>query len=74
MPKALWNGKVIAESDVFETVEGNVYFPPDTIHREYFQPSPTHTAMSGAMSVVHSDSARRSPAAARTNSAKGIVA
>jgi uncharacterized protein (DUF427 family) len=43
MPRALWNGKVIAESDRFETVEGNVYFPPDTIKREFFKPSDTHT-------------------------------
>ena len=43
MPKALWNGKVIAESDTFETVEGNVYFPPDKVHREYLRPTPTHT-------------------------------
>jgi uncharacterized protein (DUF427 family) len=28
MPKATWNGAVLAESDRFETVEGNVYFPP----------------------------------------------
>ena len=27
MPKAIWNGKVIAETDTYETVEGNVYFP-----------------------------------------------
>jgi len=43
MPRALWNGKVIAESDKFETVEGNIYFPPDTIRREFFKPSDTHT-------------------------------
>jgi uncharacterized protein (DUF427 family) len=43
MPRALWNGKVIAESDTFETVEGNVYFPPDTVHREHLKPTPTHT-------------------------------
>jgi uncharacterized protein (DUF427 family) len=43
MPRALWNGKVIAESDKFETVEGNIYFPPDTIKREFFKPSDTHT-------------------------------
>ncbi|MBC8524380.1 MAG: DUF427 domain-containing protein [Chlorobium phaeobacteroides] len=29
--KALWNGKVIAESDATEEVEGNHYFPPDSI-------------------------------------------
>jgi uncharacterized protein (DUF427 family) len=36
MPKAIWNGKVVAESDRFEEVEGNVYFPPDALNREYF--------------------------------------
>ncbi|MCW5732274.1 MAG: DUF427 domain-containing protein [Alphaproteobacteria bacterium] len=43
MPRAIWNGKVIAESARFELVEGNVYFPPDTIRQEYFRSSPTHT-------------------------------
>ena len=43
MPRAIWNGKVIAESDRFETVEGNVYFPPETIRREFFRSSDTHT-------------------------------
>lgn len=43
MPRALWNGTVIAESDTFETVEGNVYFPPDAVRREYLKDSATHT-------------------------------
>ena len=43
MARATWNGAVIAESDRFEIVEGNVYFPPDTVKREYLQPSDTHT-------------------------------
>jgi uncharacterized protein (DUF427 family) len=43
MPKAIWNGKVIAESDRHEVVEGNVYFPPEAVNREFFQPSATHT-------------------------------
>ena len=43
MPKATWNGKVIAESDTYETVEGNVYFPSSAIKPEYFKPSDTHT-------------------------------
>lgn len=43
MPKAMWNGVVIAESDRCEVVEGNQYFPPDAIHQEYFQESSTHT-------------------------------
>ena len=43
MPKASWNHKIVAETDKFETVEGNVYFPPDAIHQEFFQESTTHT-------------------------------
>lgn len=40
MAKAIWNGSVIAESDQTEVVEGNHYFPADTIKTEYFQESP----------------------------------
>lgn len=43
MPKAIWNGAVLAESDSCEVVEGNQYFPPDSINQEYFKPSNTHT-------------------------------
>ena len=41
--KAVWNGAVLAESDNTRVVEGNQYFPPDSIKGEYFQPSETHT-------------------------------
>ncbi|KAK6828616.1 hypothetical protein PG995_011221 [Apiospora arundinis] len=30
------NGNVVAETDVYETVEGNVYFPPGSIKSEHF--------------------------------------
>ncbi len=43
MPKAVWNDAVLAESDRCEVVEGNQYFPPDAINREYFRDSSTHT-------------------------------
>jgi uncharacterized protein (DUF427 family) len=43
MPKATWNGAVLAESDRCEVVEGNQYFPPDSIRREYFRESSNHT-------------------------------
>jgi uncharacterized protein (DUF427 family) len=43
MARALWNGKVIAESDACEIVEGNFYFPPAAVHREFLRPSPTTT-------------------------------
>jgi uncharacterized protein (DUF427 family) len=41
MAKALWQGQVLATSDKFEIVEGNIYFPPDTIDRRYFTDSAT---------------------------------
>jgi len=45
MPRASWNGTVIADAgeDAVEIVEGNVYFPPDAVRREFLQPSETHT-------------------------------
>jgi len=41
--KATWNGAVLAESDRTVVVEGNHYFPPDSVRREYLKPSDTHT-------------------------------
>ncbi|MDB5521035.1 MAG: hypothetical protein JWQ51_1705 [Tardiphaga sp.] len=41
MVKAVWNGKVIAESDRTEIVENNHYFPLDDVRQEYLVAS-TH--------------------------------
>lgn len=41
--KAIWNGQLVAESDATVVVEGNHYFPPDAIRKEFFTPSSTHT-------------------------------
>jgi uncharacterized protein (DUF427 family) len=46
MPKAMWNNAVLAESDKTEVVEGNHYFPADSLRGEHFQPSATHTVCS----------------------------
>lgn len=46
MAKAIWNGVVIAESDNCEMVEGNYYFPQNTINQEYFKPTDTKTTCS----------------------------
>ena len=43
MAKAIWNGQVIAESDTTEIVEGNHYFPADSIKKEFFTESDTRT-------------------------------
>jgi uncharacterized protein (DUF427 family) len=55
MARATWNGAVIAESDSFEVVEGNVYFPPGSVRREHFTASPTHTVCpwKGTASYYH---------------------
>ena len=42
MPKAVWNGAVLAESNKGQVVEGNYYFPSDAINRQYFKESNTH--------------------------------
>jgi uncharacterized protein (DUF427 family) len=41
--RAIWNGTVVAESDRTRVVEGNHYFPPEAIKRDYFRPNETHT-------------------------------
>ncbi len=41
--KATWNGATLAESDSTVVVEGNHYFPPDSVNSEYFTDSDTHT-------------------------------
>lgn len=35
--KAIWNGEVIAESNETKVVEGNHYFPPESIKKDFFQ-------------------------------------
>src|SRR5262245_38503282 len=41
--KASWENAVVAESNDIIVVEGNHYFPPQSIKREYFHPSGTQT-------------------------------
>ena len=42
--KAIWKNTVLAESDQTRVVESNHYFPPDSIKREYFKKSESHTS------------------------------
>ncbi|ABU57945.1 MULTISPECIES: DUF427 domain-containing protein [Roseiflexus] len=46
MARAVWNGVVIAESDATIVVEGNHYFPPESVKHEYLRESATHTVCS----------------------------
>ncbi len=41
--RASWNGAVIAASDRCEVVEGNQYFPPAAVKREFLRESTTHS-------------------------------
>ncbi|MGD2097244.1 MAG: DUF427 domain-containing protein [Desulfobacterales bacterium] len=41
--KVLRNDRVLAESDHTIVIEGNHYFPPESIKKEYFQTSDKHT-------------------------------
>jgi len=43
LPKAIWNGATLAESDRTVIVEGNQYFPAASVRAEYLRPSETHT-------------------------------
>jgi len=43
MPRATWKGAIIAESDMTTMVEGNHYFPLESVRAEHLVPSTTHT-------------------------------
>lgn len=43
MPKATWNNCVLAECDETIVIEGNHYFPPDTINKSFFRESASET-------------------------------
>jgi uncharacterized protein (DUF427 family) len=43
MAKATWEGVIVAESNQTIEVEGNQYFPPDALKREFFKPSTHHS-------------------------------
>ena len=42
--KAVWKGRTLAESDAARVVEGNHYFPPESVRREFLAPSDKTTS------------------------------
>lgn len=67
MARAIWNGAVLAESDETIVIEGNHYFPPETINREHFKPSEKTTVCSWKGTANYYDvvvNGERNPAAA----------
>jgi uncharacterized protein (DUF427 family) len=57
MPRAVWKDQVIAESDETIVVEGNHYFPPDSVKSEFLKPSETTSVCpwKGTASYYHVD-------------------
>ena len=53
--KAIWENTVLAESENTIVIEGNHYFPPGSVRRDYFCPSETHTTChwKGVASYYH---------------------
>ena len=43
MSKATWQGVVLAQSNETIEIEGNQYFPPDSVNRQYLEDSTTHS-------------------------------
>lgn len=37
--KAMWRGQTIADSSDTLLIEGNYYFPPESVNKDYLQPS-----------------------------------
>ncbi len=42
--QALWNNQVIADSDKTIVIEGNHYFPPEALNKQYFKDSDKTTS------------------------------
>lgn len=67
MPKAVWEGALLAESANCVMVEGNRYFPPQDVKREHLKPSEKTTVCSwkGVAHYYHVEvKGRRNPDAA----------
>jgi uncharacterized protein (DUF427 family) len=41
MAKAIWNGKIVAESKRTKEIDGILYFPPKSVKREFLKKSHT---------------------------------
>lgn len=52
MTKAIWNDTELASSEDIVKVEGNAYFPAESLHRDHFRPS-DHTTVCGWKGTAH---------------------
>jgi uncharacterized protein (DUF427 family) len=52
MAKAIWGTATVAESNDTKQIEGNAYFPPESLNQEFFRPS-NHTTVCSWKGVAH---------------------
>jgi len=67
MYKAIWNQKIIARSDKTIEIEGNQYFPQESVNQEYLKSSPQKTVCSWKGDCSYYDlevDGKKNPAAA----------
>ncbi len=55
MVVAIWNGRIVAQSERTVVVEGNHYFPPEALNSEYFSPSNHHSFCPGKGTASYYD-------------------
>jgi len=55
MAKAIWKDQIIAESETVEVIEGNLYFPPESVNRAFLESSEkrTHCPWKGEAHYYH---------------------
>jgi uncharacterized protein (DUF427 family) len=52
MARAIWGGRVLAETNAAVVVEGNQYFPLASVKKEYLRPS-SHTSQCPWKGLAH---------------------
>ena len=50
--EATWKGATLAKSEEIVTVEGNAYFPPESLYEAFFRPS-SHRTVCGWKGEAH---------------------
>ncbi len=55
VPKAIWNGQIVAQSDATIEVEGNHYFPPESVDARYLRPSNARTVCPWKGTAIYYD-------------------
>lgn len=74
MIRAVWNGTVLAEAPRTVRVEGNHYFPPESLHREHLIESPRRRYAHGRVWPITTTSSWTAPMVRLTRTLPGTTA